>query len=101
MINGQPQGYFQEKKGLRQRDPLSPYLFIICMEVLSRLLDQAAKVNKFDYHPRCKAMNLTHLIFTDDLIIFAGANLHSLNRIKKVLDKFNLWSGLKVSSEKS
>lgn len=101
MLNGRPKGYFPGRRGLRQGDPLSSYLFIMCMEILSKMLDQVAALGLMDNHPKCKKLGLTHLVFADDLVIFTAANIHSLTGLKIVLDHFHLCSGLKVSFDKS
>lgn len=68
----------------------------MCMEVLSKSLGKAAREGQFGFHLKCKVLNLTHLIFAGDLIIFTYACMHSLLGIKSVLDTFYSSSRLKV-----
>lgn len=100
-VNGELAGYFQSKRGLRQGCSLSPYLFVVCMNVLSKMIDEAAAKGEIGYHPRCKNMDLTHLCFADDLMIFADGTRKSIEGILKVFDTFDKMSGLKISKEKS
>lgn len=101
-LNGTLEGYFDGKKGLRQGDPLSPYLFVIAMEILASLLKECAKENKgFKYHYRCSNVKLTHLCFADDLLIFSEGKLDSVAAIKQVLHEFSELSGLKTNPTKS
>ena len=74
LVNGVPGGYFPNSRGLRQRDPLSPYLFMLGMEVLSALL---RRVVDGGFISSCRLrvrggmeMNVSHLLFADDTIIF-------------------------------
>lgn len=53
-VNGELAGYFQSKRDLRQGYSLSPYLFVICMNVLSNMIDEAEVKRDIGYHPRCK-----------------------------------------------
>lgn len=101
IMNGELVGFFSSTRGLRQGDPISPYLFVIAMEVLSRLLSRMATHPDFKFHWRCSKMNLTHLCFADDLMIFCHGDIHSLNLVKNVLCKFEEWSGLKANPLKS
>ena len=69
-VNGELAGYFSTR-GLRQGCALSPSLFVICMNVLSKLLDKAASDRRIGYHPRCKNVSLTNLCFADDIMVFS------------------------------
>ncbi|KAL9683620.1 hypothetical protein QQ045_015445 [Rhodiola kirilowii] len=92
---------FGSSRGLHQGDPISPYLFTLVMEVLSRILDRLKVSKGFNLHPKSSRINLMHLIFADDVIIFSKANIEALAKIKVVISLFYDWSGLKVSNEKS
>jgi hypothetical protein len=101
-LNGSLVGFFRGAKGLRQGDPLSPYLFVIAMEVFSRVLEDHTSAREgFKYHPRCSKLRLTHLCFADDLLIFSEANLSSIAVIKNALLEFEQISGLKANPSKS
>lgn len=49
-VNGALEGFFKARTGLRQGDPLSPYLFVLAMEVLTACVDRAISSNQFSYH---------------------------------------------------
>ncbi|KAG7533510.1 Reverse transcriptase zinc-binding domain [Arabidopsis thaliana x Arabidopsis arenosa] len=100
-VNGELAGFFQSERGLRQGCSLSPYLFVICMNVLSKLLDKAAVERRIGYHPKCKNIQLTHLCFADDLMVFVDGQRRSVEGILKIFDDFARLSGLKISVEKS
>lgn len=72
-INGKLHGFFMGKKGLRQGDPISSLLFVIAMDVLSKMLDEGAINGRFGIHPECDAPLITHLSFADDVLIFFRA----------------------------
>ncbi|XP_039004076.1 uncharacterized protein LOC120131037 [Hibiscus syriacus] len=71
------------------------------MNVLSRLLDAAARIGIFKYHPRCKKISLTHLCFADDLMLFCYGSLDSVLGVVSVLNKFYEMSGLMLNVSKT
>lgn len=80
---------------------MSPFFFVLSMEVLSQLLNKAAIVGVISYHPRCAKVKLIHFCFADNLIIFYAATSGSFNSIKHITDKFYTLSGLEVSYPES
>ena len=72
LLNDSPFSFFKPKRGLRQGDPLSPFLFILAAEVLARLIEREAVNNKIiGYKLAPDLMPISHLQFADDLFIFA------------------------------
>ena len=94
-------GFFASKRGLKQGDPLSPLLFIIAMEAFSRSLALAARRQDFQFHPKCKDINLTRLCFADDIFLFSGGTISSVKVILHELNRFEGCSGLQVNKLKS
>ncbi|KAL8119828.1 hypothetical protein AgCh_017084 [Apium graveolens] len=88
-------GYFKGEKGLRQGDPLSPYLFTLVMQMFSLMIKRRIEEEgNFKYHPKCAKFNITHLSFADDLFLFCAANPTSVQILKDCLDEFGRCSGL-------
>ena len=101
-VNGESHGYFKGGRGLRQGDPISPYLFTIVMEVLTLMLQR--KINQsevFKYHQGCEILRITSLCFADDLMILCNGDPQSVMVIKQALDEFSRCSGLHPNMGKS
>ncbi|CAN1148464.1 LINE-1 retrotransposable element ORF2 protein [Linum perenne] len=100
-VNGSLCGYFPAKRGFRQGDPISPYLFVLSMEVLSCLFRKAVEERRFALHPQCKGIALTHLIFADDLLVFTKASTEAVDVVTDILEEFRRYSGLRFNPDKS
>ena len=101
VVNGQISQSFEAAKGLRQGDPMSPFLFAIAMEYLSRTLKGLRDDKKFKYHPKCSKLDITHLCFADDLLLFARGDLESVKAIQDCFSHFSQVSGLLDNLNKS
>uniref|UniRef100_A0A2N9F4S2 Reverse transcriptase domain-containing protein n=1 Tax=Fagus sylvatica TaxID=28930 RepID=A0A2N9F4S2_FAGSY len=102
LINGEPKGYFNPSRGLRQGDPLSPYLFLLCAEGLHALLTRAT----ISRHLQGIAISrggpkLTHLFFADDSVLFCRATLMECNTILEILRKYERASGQQINQDKT
>nr|GEU39800.1 hypothetical protein [Tanacetum cinerariifolium] len=88
-INGLFHGYFEGKRGLRQGNPLSPYLFTLILEVFTLMLKRrVSETSTFTYHRFCSELDLINLCFADDLCLFAHGDVNSVKVIKDALDDF-------------
>lgn len=94
-------GYFPSKRGLRQGDPMSPYLFVLGVEYLARVMEGLNHNPRFKFHPRCKVLKVKSLAFADDLMAFCKADYTSPILLKEALDEFLAASGLSINLQKS
>jgi hypothetical protein len=102
LINGQPYGRIFPSRGIRQGDPLSPYLFILCAEGLSHLLDKAERERTITGLPVVRGrIRISHLFFADDSLLFCKANVEEWARIQEILGLYEQASGQKLNREKT
>lgn len=100
--NGEQTQPFKPLRGLRQGDPISPYLFVLCMERLCHLIEAAVEDKKWKPIKLSQGgPSLSHICFADDLILFAEPSVAQIRVIRSVLERFCRASGQKVSLEKS
>ena len=102
IINGTTYGSIMPTRGLRQDDPLSPYLFLLCAEGFSALIHDVARNNQLNGISICRgAPRITHLFFTDDSLLFCRANGTEFSKLKEILSMYELASGQKINIDKS
>ncbi|XP_012442051.2 uncharacterized protein LOC105767072 [Gossypium raimondii] len=90
------------ERGLRQGDPLSPYLFLFCMEALSRMLIESQGLNKLKGIRACKdGSRINHLFFADDALLFVRNKKSEVEEFTKILEAFERMSGQRVNLDKS
>lgn len=102
LINGSPCGYFQASRGIKQGDPLSPYLFILVSEALSRGLNFYCQAGRIDYMglpagARC----ISHLSFADDVVLFTTGRKRSLENLDTFFKTYESATGQKINRAKS
>ncbi|CAM8901772.1 unnamed protein product [Rhodiola kirilowii] len=89
-------------RGLRQGDPISPYLFLICAEWLTHTLNKYQELGLIQGAKICRgAPTITHLMFADDCLLFLKARRDALHWVRSVLHRYELISGQKVNLAKS
>lgn len=93
---------FLPSRGIRQGDPILPYLFVLCIKRLFQLINHVVELGHWipirfsRFGPK-----LSHLAFADDLLLFAKATMDQAETLKKVMNVFCLSSGQEVSEEKT
>uniref|UniRef100_A0A803Q247 Reverse transcriptase n=1 Tax=Cannabis sativa TaxID=3483 RepID=A0A803Q247_CANSA len=102
LVNGAPGNVFSPGRGLRQGDPLSPYLFILCSEVLLKLIWKTEDRGELTgIRIGRNTIPITHLFYADDALLFCRANQREALALSRCLEKYEYWSGQKVSKDKS
>lgn len=99
LLNGQPGNPITHRRGVRQGDSLSPLLFILGMEVLSRLFSKAHS-DRVIRGPGLPAIRHHCSIYADDVILFAHPDRHEARAVRRILEIFGDASGLKTNLAK-
>ncbi|CAN1306590.1 Putative ribonuclease H protein At1g65750 [Linum perenne] len=102
LLNGSPTEHFEPSRGIRQGDPISPFLFIILTNSLSFLLDKGLRDGNLvglQLNRRCPT--LTHVLFADDTIIFGEASAKEAINIRTTMEKYANLTGQTLNNEKS
>ncbi|PNX95639.1 cysteine-rich receptor-like protein kinase, partial [Trifolium pratense] len=101
LVNGSPTADFKVGRGLRQGDPLSPFLFLIVAEGLTGLMRKAVELGKFKGYRINDDIQYPILQFADDTILMGDGSWDNFWTIKTLLRSFELVSGLKINFVKS
>ena len=99
--NGTPLPEIIPTRGVRQGDPLSPYLFILCLERLSIKLEEAVRDKRLHPISFRGQVRLSHLFFADDIFLFTHAKAKDCTQLNHILHQFCAASGQLVSASKS
>ncbi|XP_058742694.1 uncharacterized protein LOC131615239 [Vicia villosa] len=101
-FNGKQAGYFQCSNGVRQGDPLSPLLFCLAEEVLSRGISNLVENNLINLIKATKtAFVPSHTLYADDIMIFCRGDIKSITAIAKLLNDYASCSGQICNTSKS
>ncbi|XP_074301549.1 uncharacterized protein LOC141632948 [Silene latifolia] len=102
LINGSPGKSFRPKAGIRQGDPMSPYIFALCTEVLSQLLCDAQDKKLLNGIQLSRnAPPISHLLFADDSIFFMDAKISHCETLMGLLNLYGDASGQRINDAKT
>lgn len=102
LVNGSGSGFIKPTRGLRQGNPLSPYLFIIAIEFLTKRINVAIQRGMLKGIKLAKqAPVLSHALYADDLVILGQASGTEVMDLEAIFDAFAQASGLQINPEKS
>ena len=101
-INGKMHGYFSCSRGVRQGDPLSPLLFCLAEEVISRCLTKQVMAGKLKLIQGTRDIPIpSHILYADDMMIFCKGTLSNINCLKQIFFNYAEVSGQLVNPQKS
>ena len=101
-INGEPKGWITQSRGIRQGDPLSPYLFLLCAEGLSALLNKAVENRVINgIMSSQNGVCISHLLFADDSLLFCKATVGECQQLLSILGQYEAASGQAINRKKT
>ena len=102
LVNGEPKGMIYPTRGIRQGDPLSPFLFLLCTEGLNGLINKATDKGDIKGYALCrKSPRLTHLLFVDDSLLFCRATIQECQQVLNILETYGRCSGQQINKAKT
>ncbi|GJQ89092.1 RNA-directed DNA polymerase, eukaryota [Tanacetum coccineum] len=101
LLNGSPSLEFEFHRGLKQGDPLAPYLFILIMNLFPQSISRAVDAGIFWGINISDDLNISHLFYADDAVFIGKWNELNLSGIIQILRCFSLLSGLNINLSKS
>ncbi|XP_048621839.1 uncharacterized protein LOC106398406 [Brassica napus] len=102
LINDQPFGCIQPERGIRQGDPLSPFLFVMCTEGLIHLLEKAVQEGKIQgIQFTLEGPMIHHMLFADDSLLICRASAEQATELVKILKIYERATGQKLNLENS
>lgn len=101
LVEGSPTTIIKQRRGLRQGDPLSPLLFVVVMEYLSKLVHHTTSSRKLELYSSEGIPVESHLAFADDVTFFYRVSVKSFKALSNILEEFASFSGLKINCQKS
>ena len=89
LVTGRPRGFVYVARGIKQGDPLSPILFILASKAISRRLNKKVSDGSVTHYamPR-DCLRVTHLLFVDDIVIFARGDRRSVGNLMSFLELY-------------
>lgn len=100
LINGSASPFFNSQRGIRQGCPLSPLLFLLVAEGLSRLIDKGRREEKVKGIEVAINLFITHLLLVDDILIFSNVSPNELKELKSIFYLFLKATGMQINSRK-
>jgi hypothetical protein len=101
LINGATSPFFTFEKGLRQGFPLSPLLFLLVAEGLSRAIENAVRSGDFNGIHLTAGLRITHLLFVDDILIFYNGQRRDTKVLENILSLFRSATCMQINFQKS
>ena len=102
LVNGEPKGMIIPTRGIRQGDPLSPFLFLLCTKGLNGLLNKTAHQRHIKGYSPCRNNPcLTHILFANDSLLFCRATIEECNQALDILDVYGKCSSQQINRSKT